>query len=56
MIYLVIIPAVVLSSLLSFWIGVRYCTRTLMPVILAKMSTKELGELAKRTAEERESQ
>jgi hypothetical protein len=49
----IILPVVAL--VLGFWLGTRYTGRVLLPVILAKMSDKELGDLAKRTDKERQS-
>lgn len=48
-----IIPLLAVVAVLFFYIGVRYTARALLPSILARMSPKELGDLAKKAAEER---
>lgn len=47
------ILAVILALLVGFAIGVRYCATKLMPVLLARMTPKELSELAAKAAAER---
>lgn len=48
-----VIPLLVAVAVLFFLVGVRYCSRAMLPVILARMTPKELGELAKKAAAER---
>lgn len=55
-ILLTIVTILLLAGIaaVAFWAGVTYCRTRMLPTILARMTDKELDELADRTAEERD--
>jgi hypothetical protein len=48
-----VIPLLVAVAAISFYLGVRYCARTMLPVLLARMPQKDLNELSATVAKER---
>lgn len=48
-----LIPLLVVVVAISFYSGVRYTVRALLPGILARMTPEEISDLAKKAAEER---
>ena len=54
MTFFIVLAAIVVVAPSFFWLGIRYSYRALMPVWLARMSPKEMADLAAKAAQERE--
>lgn len=50
---IVTIAVALVVAVIFFYSGIRYAYSTLLPVWLARMTPKELGELAAKAAKER---
>jgi Sec-independent protein secretion pathway component TatC len=49
----VTIAVPIVAAVLFFWLGTRYAYKTLLPIWLARMTQKEMADLAARAAKER---
>lgn len=51
---LCIILGLAVGGLIGFFQGVRYCTKKMLPLILAKMNAKELASVANKASKLRD--